>query len=32
MVEGLGGVGWGAGGVRVVCMSAYELELLNGLY
>ena len=27
-------VGWcgGWGGVRVLCMSAYELELLNGLY
>ena len=33
---GGGGIGWGGvgggGGVRVVCMSAYELELLNGLY
>ena len=32
---GGGGIGWGGvggGGVRVVCMSAYGLELLNGLY
>ena len=29
---GLGRVVWGVGGVRVLCMSAYELELVNGLY
>ena len=34
-VWGVGGLGLGVGvwgGVRVVCMSAYGLELLNGLY
>ena len=29
---GLGRVVWGCWGVKVVCMSAYELEPLNGLY